>query len=111
MADLKAMHAEGKFLYAGLSECTASELRRAHAVFPVSAIQMEWSIAERGVEAALVPTCAELGVGAWRGWGKRGVWVCVMMIPVRVRRVHPSPHPPPPSVPSLGTQVSSPTLR
>lgn len=66
MADLKAMHAEGKFLYAGLSECTAAELRRAHAVFPVSAIQMEWSIAERGVEAALVPTCAELGVGAWR---------------------------------------------
>lgn len=63
MADLKAMHAEGKFAYVGLSECTAAELRRAHAVFPVSAIQMEWSIAERGIEAALVPTCAELGVG------------------------------------------------
>ena len=62
MADLKAMHGEGKFKYVGLSECTPDELRRAHAVFPVSAIQMEWSVAERSIEAALVPVCAELGV-------------------------------------------------
>ena len=80
MADLKAMHAEGLFKYAGLSECTADELRRAHAVFPVTAVQMEYSLAERGIEASLVPACAELGVaivaysplarrlltGAWR---------------------------------------------
>ena len=63
MGDLKAMHAEGKFKFAGLSECTSSELRRAHAVFPVSAIQMEWSLAERSIEAAIVPACRELGVG------------------------------------------------
>lgn len=63
MADLKAMLSEGKFKYIGLSECTAEELRRAHAVHPVSAIQMEWSLIERGIETALLPTCAELGVG------------------------------------------------
>ena len=63
MQDLKAMHAEGKFKYAGLSECTSAELRRAHAVFPVSCIQMEYSLAERGIEASLLPTCKELGVG------------------------------------------------
>jgi len=63
MADLKTMHAEGAFKYVGLSECTSAELRRAHAVFPVSAIQMEYSIAERGIEKSLLPTCKELGVG------------------------------------------------
>ena len=49
--------------YAGLSECTSAELRRAHAVFPVSCVQMEYSLAERGIEASLLPTCKELGVG------------------------------------------------
>ena len=62
MRDLKAMYAEGKFKYVGLSECTPNELREAHSVFPVSCIQMEWSLAERGIEKSLVPVCKELGV-------------------------------------------------
>jgi aryl-alcohol dehydrogenase-like predicted oxidoreductase len=40
MACLKELVAEGKIRYVGLSECTPEELRRAHAVHPVSAIQM-----------------------------------------------------------------------
>ena len=62
MSDLKAMHAEGKFKYVDLSECTPSELREAHSVFPVSCTQMEWSLAERGIEKVIVPACKELGV-------------------------------------------------
>jgi len=63
MAELKALVAEGKIKYIGLSECTADELRRAHDVHPITAIQIEWSIATRDVEAKLVPTARELGVG------------------------------------------------
>lgn len=55
VGDLKQMVAEGKFKYIGLSECTPQELRAAHAVHPISAIQMEWSLAERGIEKHLVP--------------------------------------------------------
>lgn len=53
----------GKVKYLGLSECTPSELRRAHVVHPITAVQMEWSLFSRDVEAELVPTCRELGVG------------------------------------------------
>ena len=62
MTDLKNMHSEGKFKFVGLSECTPNELREAHSVFPVSCVQMEWSLAERGIEKALIPVCKELGV-------------------------------------------------
>lgn len=54
---------EGKIKYVGLSECTPSELERAHAVFPISAIQMEWSLQTRDLEEAVVPTARKLGVG------------------------------------------------
>jgi hypothetical protein len=40
----------GKIKYIGLSECTADELRRAHAVHPITAIQMEWSLQTRDIE-------------------------------------------------------------
>ena len=60
---LKELIAEGKIRYIGLSECTAQELRRAHAVHPVTAIQMEWSLQCRYIEAEIVPTARELGVG------------------------------------------------
>jgi aryl-alcohol dehydrogenase-like predicted oxidoreductase len=53
----------GKVRYLGLSEVTASELRRAHAVHPISAVQSEWSLWSRDVEQSVVPTCRELGVG------------------------------------------------
>eukprot|EP01028_Stygiella_incarcerata_P011931 TRINITY_DN70959_c1_g1_i1.p1 TRINITY_DN70959_c1_g1~~TRINITY_DN70959_c1_g1_i1.p1 ORF type:complete len:340 (-),score=93.98 TRINITY_DN70959_c1_g1_i1:92-1111(-) len=63
MRTLAELHAEGKVRYVGLSEVTPSELRRAHAVFPVSAIQMEWSLQTRDIESEVVPTARELGIG------------------------------------------------
>ncbi|OQR97452.1 hypothetical protein ACHHYP_11549 [Achlya hypogyna] len=60
---LKELVHEGKIKYIGLSECSSSELRRAHAVHPVSAIQMEWSLTTRDLEATVVKTARELGVG------------------------------------------------
>jgi aryl-alcohol dehydrogenase-like predicted oxidoreductase len=53
----------GKVRYLGLSEPTPSELRRAHAVHPITAVQSEWSLWSRDVEEQVVPTCRELGVG------------------------------------------------
>ncbi|OYO23074.1 aldo/keto reductase [Enemella dayhoffiae] len=53
----------GKVRHLGLSEVTADELRRAYAVHPIAAVQSEWSVWSRDVEAQVVPTCAELGVG------------------------------------------------
>ena len=55
--------AEGKAKYVGLSEASPDEVRRAHAVHPVTAIQQEWSLDTRDIEQELVPTCRELGVG------------------------------------------------
>jgi aryl-alcohol dehydrogenase-like predicted oxidoreductase len=55
--------AEGKVLYFGLSEASAQTIRRAHAVQPVSALQSEYSIWERGLEQSIIPTLQELGIG------------------------------------------------
>lgn len=63
MACLKELIAEGKIKYIGLSECTPQELRRAHAVHPISAIQMEWSLNTRDLESTIIPVARELGVG------------------------------------------------
>ena len=63
MECLKQLVQEGKIRYVGLSECTPSELRRAHAVHPVTAIQMEYSLQSRDIEAEVIPTARELGVG------------------------------------------------
>lgn len=53
----------GKVRHLGLSEVTAQELKRAHAVHPIAAVQSEWSLWSRDVEDSVVPTCRELGVG------------------------------------------------
>ena len=53
----------GKVRYLGLSEASAATLRRAHAIHPISALQSEYSLWERGVERTVLPTCRELGVG------------------------------------------------
>ncbi len=53
----------GKVRYLGLSEAGAQTLRRAHAVHPITALQSEWSLWSRDIEAEIVPTCRELGIG------------------------------------------------
>lgn len=53
----------GKVRHIGVSELSAEELREAHAVHPIAAIQTEWSLFSREVEADIIPTAAELGVG------------------------------------------------
>jgi len=53
----------GKIRHIGLSEATGAELRRAVAVHPIAAVQSEWSIVSRDVEAHVIPAAVELGVG------------------------------------------------
>jgi aryl-alcohol dehydrogenase-like predicted oxidoreductase len=54
---------EGKVRHLGLSEAGAQTIRRAHAVHPITALQSEYSLWERGVEDEILPTCRELGIG------------------------------------------------
>jgi aryl-alcohol dehydrogenase-like predicted oxidoreductase len=60
---LAELAAEGKIRYAGISEAAAGTIRRAHAVFPVTALQSEWSLWTRGIEDEVLPTVRELGIG------------------------------------------------
>jgi aryl-alcohol dehydrogenase-like predicted oxidoreductase len=60
MADLVA---EGKVRHIGLSEASAATIRRAHAVHPITALQTEYSLFTRDVEAEILPVCRELGIG------------------------------------------------
>ncbi|OJW23310.1 MAG: aldo/keto reductase [Sphingopyxis sp. 65-8] len=62
MAVLSALVSEGKIGAVGLSEVSAATLCRAQAVHPVAAVQSEYSLATRDVEAELLPCCRELGV-------------------------------------------------
>lgn len=55
--------AAGKVKHFGLSEAGAGTIRRAHAVFPVTAVQSEYSLWTRDPEAAVLPVCDELGIG------------------------------------------------
>ncbi|KAL2530105.1 putative aldo-keto reductase 3 [Forsythia ovata] len=63
MGEVKKLVEEGKVKYIGLSEASPSTIRRAHAVHPVTAVQLEWSMWSRDVEAEIIPTCRELGIG------------------------------------------------
>ncbi len=53
----------GKVRHLGLSEASADTIRRAAAVHPIAALQSEWSIFSRDIEAEVVPACREHGVG------------------------------------------------
>lgn len=57
-----ALVKEGKIKYIGISEATAAQIRLAHAIHPLTAIQQEYSIIIRNLEAELIPTCRELGI-------------------------------------------------
>ena len=80
---IAAMIDAGYVRHVGLSEAGAETLRRAHATHPVADLQIEYSLLSRGIEAEILPTCRELGVGVTaygvlsRGllagtWSKRG---------------------------------------
>lgn len=60
MADLVR---EGKVRYLGMSEASSETIRRAHTVFPISALQTEYSLWSRDVEDEILPLCRELGIG------------------------------------------------
>jgi aryl-alcohol dehydrogenase-like predicted oxidoreductase len=53
---------EGKVKQLGLSEVTAAELRAAQGVHPIAAVQSEWSLFSRDIEAQVIPAARELGV-------------------------------------------------
>src|SRR5579863_933699 len=55
--------------YIGLSEMGEDTIRRAHAVHPIAALQIEYSLMSRGIEARILPTVRELGIGVGRSPG------------------------------------------
>ncbi|MDZ7788687.1 MAG: aldo/keto reductase [Halofilum sp. (in: g-proteobacteria)] len=57
------MVAAGKVRHIGLSEAAAATIRRAHAVHPLTALQMEYSLWTRDIEADILPLARELGIG------------------------------------------------
>ena len=54
---------EGKVRFLGISEASAEQMRRAHAVHPVAALEIEYSLATRLIEDEILPVARELGVG------------------------------------------------
>lgn len=60
MGELKKLVEEGKVKYIGLSESSPDTIRRAHAVHPITAVQMEWSLWTRDIEDEIVPLCSSL---------------------------------------------------
>jgi aryl-alcohol dehydrogenase-like predicted oxidoreductase len=62
---------EGKVMHLGVSNVSVEQLRRAQAVHPISAVQVEWSLWTRDPERELVPLARELGVGIV-AWGPLG---------------------------------------
>ncbi|OWM82024.1 hypothetical protein CDL15_Pgr001598 [Punica granatum] len=63
MEELQKLVEEGKIKYIGLSEASPDTIRRAHAVYPITAVQMEWSLWSHDTEDDIVPLCRELGIG------------------------------------------------
>ena len=53
----------GKVRFLGLSEAGADDIRRGHATHPITALQSEYSLWERGIETEILPTIRELGIG------------------------------------------------
>ncbi len=54
---------DGKVRHIGVSEFNADQLRRAHAVHPIAALEIEYSLASRFIEPAILPVARELGIG------------------------------------------------
>ncbi|MEW9555054.1 aldo/keto reductase [Nonomuraea sp. NPDC050783] len=60
---IKELVEAGYVRHVGLSEVDAATIRRAHAVHPIADLQIEYSLLSRGVEAEILPTLRELGIG------------------------------------------------
>ena len=60
---MKQLVEEGKVKYLGLSEASENTIRRAHAVHPITAVQLEWSLWTRDIEEKIVPVCRWGGMG------------------------------------------------
>ena len=69
---IKDLIKEGKVLHYGLSEPGPQTVRRAHAIYPLTAIQNEYSLLWRGPEKTILPLCKELGIG-FVCWSPLGV--------------------------------------
>ena len=54
---MKKLVEEGKIKYIGLSEASPDTIRRAHAVHPITAVQLGWSLWARDIENEIVPLC------------------------------------------------------
>jgi aryl-alcohol dehydrogenase-like predicted oxidoreductase len=63
VGELGRLQDEGKIGGVGVSEASAEGLRRAHATYPVTALQSEYSLWTRDVEVEILPTARELGIG------------------------------------------------
>lgn len=59
---MKGLVEEGKVRFLGLSECSVATLRKAHAVHPITAVQIEYSLWSRDPEEEMLAACRELGV-------------------------------------------------
>jgi aryl-alcohol dehydrogenase-like predicted oxidoreductase len=63
VGELGKLKDEGKIGGVGVSEATADAIRRAHAVYPLTTLQSEYSLWTRDVEVEILPTVRELGIG------------------------------------------------
>ena len=85
----------GKVRHIGLSEAGPDTIRRAHAVHPIAALQTEYSLWSRDVEAEILPVCRELGIGftayapLGRGFLSATIKTLDALIPKDRRREHP----------------------
>lgn len=64
MGELKKLVEEKKIKYIGLSEASADTIRRAHAVHPITAVQMEYSLWSRDIEEEIIPLC-RFSINSW----------------------------------------------
>src|SRR5260370_9457555 len=63
MGGMSELVGQGKVRHLGISEAGPATMRRAHATHPLSAVQIEYSLWTRDVEAEILPLCEELGIG------------------------------------------------
>jgi aryl-alcohol dehydrogenase-like predicted oxidoreductase len=63
VGEMSRLVSEGKIRHIGLSEASANTIRRAHAVHPLTCVQTEYSAWSRDVEASILPTLRQLGIG------------------------------------------------